>query len=167
MSCGCNKGNGMNAKGAAVSRNYSNSYQCMKCYAKHLSKAQVEYAEALEDRSRSLELSLCLGDLACAEDHAEALNRRDDKKAIKSIRDRLWTFAPGTLQEMQRLASEAVKMVLSEQNVKNREDTRKKALEALERARQLQRNAASDSNDLIDSNDLNDSNDLDKDASEK
>lgn len=149
----------MNGQTAAtLSQNYSNSYQCKKCYSKHLSKAQIEYAEVLEDKSRSMELSMCLGDLACAEDHAEALGRLDDKKAIKSIRDRLWGLLPGTLQDIQRLASEAVKMVLSEQTAKNREDVRKSALEALERVRKLQHEADPGLNvheDTTDSNDLN------------
>lgn len=152
MGCGCNNGATAMKTAGTMSDSYSSSYRCAKCLSKHLSKAAVEYAEAIEDRTRNMELALCIGDLACAEDHAFALGKNDRKAQIRSLRDRVWLMSPLVLQEMQRLASDAIRMVLLEQG-------REKSMGSVRR-----NDAADDSNDSNDSNDLTEQK---NDASEK
>jgi len=46
---------------------------CWNCLAKHISAAYRQFVEYNEDRSRQAEKLLCLGNLLCAKEHAEAL----------------------------------------------------------------------------------------------
>lgn len=109
MGCGCGKSSGSGAAGT-----HSRSVACAKCLAKHLSKAAVEYAEFLEDGSRLTELSLCVGNLACAEDHAAALGRRDFASRIRRARDTVFSRSESAGDELGVLAVSAVSSVMSE-----------------------------------------------------
>jgi hypothetical protein len=114
---------------------------CGKCLAKHLSKASVEYSEVLEDASRYTELSFCIGDLACAEDHASALGWSDMKDKIRSARESVYSFEKSTYDDLVSLASEAVGRIVSKDK-----DNMKFAME-MAKARAAAR-ASEDSNDV-------------------
>lgn len=91
------------------SDSYSDSMGCMRCLAKHLSKAAVEAAEYAEERGRESELALCIGDLACAEDHAKALGLPHEAERIRSLRDAVWHDAGSAAHGILRMASSAVR----------------------------------------------------------
>jgi len=65
---------------------YANGLSCRKCYLKHLSKASIELSEYLEDNTRYTEYSLCVGDIACAEDHARALGETKQADELRETR---------------------------------------------------------------------------------
>lgn len=164
MGCGCGNGNGGQRKMSDIvaTSNYGGTYKCMRCYCKHLSKAVIEYSEFMEDQSRSAELSMCIGDLACAEDHAVALGKRDEASRIRMIRGQVWSSNDSVLNDIRSLASDAVNMVLLEQK-RGKSDVRANAALALEAARSMRSGGMNyiGSNDSNDSDDSDDSNDLD------
>jgi len=126
--------------------NYEDGMACAKCYAKHLAKAGVECSEYLEDQTRMTELSLCIGDIACAEDHAQALKRMQDRETLHKIRDRLMSSArqdPNAVAELRNLATQATKFVMdrvkadaraAEEKAKKAEEERKAAQEQAKQA---------------------------------
>lgn len=101
--------------GSGVSRSngdeYSGGLGCAQCYVKHLSKAAVEAAEYFETSGREAEFVLCLGDLACAEDHARALGMERERLEIRSIRDMLWEGRSDAVGVITGLATGAVKAI--------------------------------------------------------
>lgn len=98
---------------------YDGSLGCRKCYAKHLSKAVVELAEFIEDNRRYEELSLCMGDLACAEDHAGALGLDNEKARIREMRAQIWDANTAVIGGLRTMASRATMSAMVE-GVKNR-----------------------------------------------
>ena len=115
---------------------YSDSMGCMKCLAKHLSKAAVEAAEYAEEPGRDLELALCIGDLACAEDHAKALGLPHEADRIRSIRESVWVDAGAASARILRMASSAVRGSLQ-----------RMAAEAADASKDSVMNGPGDSND--------------------
>lgn len=63
-----------------------NGLACSECLEKHLSKAAVLLGEYQSNNEYKLELKLCIGNLACAEDHALALGEIKKAEAIRLIR---------------------------------------------------------------------------------
>jgi hypothetical protein len=59
---------------------------CDECLNKHLSKAAVLLAEYQTNQEYKLEFKLCVGNLACAEDHALALGQAKRAEAIRKLR---------------------------------------------------------------------------------
>lgn len=56
-----------------VVRADGNPLACERCLRKHLAKALVYAAEAREEDRRDAEAALCVANLACAAEHADAL----------------------------------------------------------------------------------------------
>lgn len=169
MGCGCNNGRNEERKmslppsfmagarpsagidtsvrdGEAIG-SYGETAGCSKCYAKHLSKAAIEYSEYLEDSSRYAELSLCMGDMACAEDHASALGREKDRERIHELRNRAWSADRLVRTELQRMAVEATRAAVEDdanerRSIAEREAARRKEFEA--RAAEARKGATAD-----------------------
>lgn len=101
----------------AGTKSFDDSLACGRCYAKHLSKALVQFREWREDETRDAELSLCLGNIGCAEDHAAALRREADRKRLRDLRERIWEKPELVEPELQRLAAEATRAVVVAERV--------------------------------------------------
>ena len=137
MGCGCNKArkeeemNGSNNPNAGAaqpaqaarkivpsarqqapapvgSSSYDDPMACYRCYIKHLSKASVEAAEVAEDVGRAHELSQCIGNMACAEDHAAALGLQTETEVLRSLRNRVWSADRSVPKELLDMAASAV-----------------------------------------------------------
>ena len=180
MGCGCNRNSSIPYKGAkkmdamqgqsGSNGNYEDTLACAKCYAKHLSKAEVEYAEYSEDQTRIAELSLCIGDIACAEDHAQALRRTQDKEALRRIRDRIVSSArqdPNVVAELRNLAVQAMRSVVDKVKADARmaEERAKKAAEEAKAKAQDAQKVATDEKKSYTGN--SPEKEVSKDASEK
>lgn len=138
MSCGCNKRSskmvgsvqqastvsqsssvtsGVSVNGRTYVKSggeeYSESSGCRQCLAKHLSKAAVEASEYFEEQGREAEFSLCIGDIACAEDHAASLGLRDTKVKLRSVRDMMWSGDQGAVALLREMAVNAVKSAMA------------------------------------------------------
>lgn len=117
MGCGCG-GSGTVARSAtAMPRSVASRdpMACMRCYAKHLAKAAVQAGEVEEDPSRARELAMCVGNIACAEDHAMALGMGDERAALRRIRSMVWTNASYASRELWSLAESASASVVAEE----------------------------------------------------
>lgn len=99
---------------------YMDPLKCARCYSKHLSKAAVEYQEFLEDPSRFAELSLAVGDVGCAEDHAQALGRQADRDALRAARGRMLMADQSVRSELLSMAAAAVSEVARRPSVPSR-----------------------------------------------
>jgi hypothetical protein len=93
---------------------YENTIGCRQCYSKHLSKAVVEASEYFEEQGRESEFALCIGDIACAEDHALALGLVEERRRLREIRDMMWAGDSGAVAALISMASAAVSKALSE-----------------------------------------------------
>ena len=91
---------------------YEDPLACSKCYAKHLTKALVQWTEYLEDKTRIAELALCLGNIGCAEDHAAALRLEADRRKLRDIRAHVWDAEFVVARELQEAAGEAARRVV-------------------------------------------------------
>lgn len=153
MGCGCGKSSAVMAESkgkkemgtpqftprwvpgapAAQSSSYDDPMACYRCYVKHLAKAAVQADEYMEDRSRSHELAQCIGNVACAEDHAAALNLPTDREALRRLREGLWS---GDVTISKTLLDMSVRAISALRDVERREDERRKReFEELERRR--------------------------------
>lgn len=152
MGCGCNKNkkepnmalSASFTEGSSLSKpadrprrfsmprpgDYENSLGCAKCYAKHLAKAIVELGEYAEDSSRYEELSLCMGDIACAEDHAGALGLEEDKEMLRKCRDMIWETDNNAVRILRQLSVKATKNAVFEAEKDRRERAYRLAAEA-------------------------------------
>ena len=110
--------------------NYEDGMACAKCYAKHLAKAIVELGEYSEDTSRIEELSLCMGDIACAEDHAGALGLEEEKNLLRRCREMIWNTDNGAVKILRQLSVKATRTALFEADKERRERAYRLAAEA-------------------------------------
>lgn len=118
---------------------YNDPMACYHCYVKHLSKASVEASEVCESDGREHEMSLCLGNIACAEDHAEALGLSTEKEILRRMRDRIWVFDRTVSKELLEMS---VKGIVELRRLEAREADRKRAEEAERKAKEeAERNA--------------------------
>ena len=115
---------------AAGTQSYEDALGCVKCYAKHVSKALVQWHEWREDNSRTAELALCIGNIGCAEDHAAALDRHADAEKLRDIRAHIWDADVVVAGELQTLAAGAIRAALQAVAAEKRE-----VAEAAKRAR--------------------------------
>lgn len=117
---------------------YDNSMACYKCYIKHLSKAAVQADEVVESDGRDHEMSLCMGNIACAEDHAGALGLFNDRERLRMLRDNIWRRDANVSKELLGMAVSAIKTLREaeekEEEAANREreERERKAREAVE-----------------------------------
>jgi hypothetical protein len=107
---------------ARTSSSYDDPMACYKCYVKHLSKASVEAEEYVEDQSRNHELSQCMGNIACAEDHAAALGLTSDKDALRTMRERMWTVDRSVPRELLNMAAKAISSLRAIESSKARKE---------------------------------------------
>lgn len=110
--CGCNKGKAIKMEAKNGTASYEDPLACGRCYAKHLAKALVLWQEYREDNARLAELSLCLGNIGCAEDHAAALGREADRRKLREIRTHVWDADFVVARELQEAAASAVKLAV-------------------------------------------------------
>ncbi len=101
---------------------YDSSLGCWQCYIKHLSKAAVEAGEFFEEEGREAEFSLCIGDLACAEDHARALGLAAERNTIRRFRSQMWLGDGFVASEIAKFASNAVKSYFKSKSSETRAD---------------------------------------------
>ena len=94
--------------GSVDTGSYSSGYACAMCLSKHVCKALVEMGEFVDDRSRSEELALAIGDIGCAEDHAKALNLDQLAVKLRGLRTSLFTDPESVLAELKKLAPSVV-----------------------------------------------------------
>ena len=86
----------------------------MRCYAKHLSKALVEASEYFEADGRESEFALCIGDIACAEDHARSLGLEAERSTLRGVRNMMWDGRKEAMGVLGDMAASAVRMAVSE-----------------------------------------------------
>ena len=106
---------------AVGTESYTNSLGCAKCYAKHLAKAVVQWSEFREDASRLAELSLCIGNIGCAEDHAAALGREGERARLRNVRVLIYDAPHAVAGELQEIAAEAMRMSILASEADKRE----------------------------------------------
>ncbi|MBQ9727363.1 MAG: hypothetical protein IJV65_07650 [Kiritimatiellae bacterium] len=96
-----------------ATRSFDDSLACARCYAKHLAKALVLFREWREDDARDAELALCIGNIGCAEDHAAALHREADRRALHDLRERIYEMPAAVESDLQTLAAAAARVAMA------------------------------------------------------
>ena len=124
MGCGCSGGKPADKDRAADGRTFRAAEEpvdpmaCRRCLAKHLSKAAIQAEEVLEDPGRHMELAMCVGNIACAEDHAFSLGMRSEMEVLRRIRNTVWTNAEAALRDLWPMAERAAASVVYSEPVK-------------------------------------------------
>ena len=94
------------------SKSFDDPLACGRCYAKHLGKSLVLFREWREDNTRAAELALCIGNIGCAEDHAAALGKDEERKRLHDLRELIYEHPSQVESALKELAAGAIRSAL-------------------------------------------------------